>query len=368
MIDIKDKKDCSGCSACKNVCPRNAIEMWEDEEGFLYPKIRYELCTNCGLCERKCPVLNHGKKSILQEEKPRILEAYAGISLDEEIRKQSSSGGIFTEMAKKILEDNGVIFGAVFDENFNVVHSEVTEEADLSRIRGSKYVQSAINDTYKKAKEYLDSGRKVLYTGTPCQIEGLYSFLRKDYDNLYTQDLICHGVPSKKIWNEYLKYRKSTDKAMPTDISFRSKEEYNWTNFAMSFKYEDKKVEINHDDDTYMQIFLSDIALRPSCYSCKFKEKNRKADITLADFWGINNVLPNMNDEKGTSLVIVHSENGKKLLESISEKIKLEPVNFESAIVSNRNMVENANINKRKSDIFRDIGNIEFEDIIKRYI
>ena len=217
MINIENKKECVGCAACENVCPRNAINMVEDEEGFVYPKINNKFCISCGLCENVCPMLNEKKESEI------LPKAYAAYNINEEIRIKSSSGGIFTEIAKSIIEKNGIIFSAIFDKEFNVLHEEITNEKDLEKARGSKYIQSLIGDCYKKAKQYLENGKYVLFTGTPCQIEGLYSFLKKDYENLYTQDLICHGVPSKILWKKYLEYRNDVDRDSLEKITFRDK-------------------------------------------------------------------------------------------------------------------------------------------------
>lgn len=361
MLDIKNKSLCSGCGACKNICPKSAIEMVEDNERFIYPKINTQDCINCGLCEKVCPILNP------KEEESELPKAYAAYNKEDKIRSQSSSGGIFTEISKVIIKNYGVVFGAVFDEEFNVVHDEVTTESDLEKIRGSKYIQSDINETYKKAKKYLTEGKKVLFTGTPCQIEGLYAFLNKEYENLYTQDLICHGVPSKKVWVKYLEFRKKLDKGILQKVNFRNKENKGWSNYQLSFTYGDKIININHNEDLYMKLFLKDVALRPSCYECKFKKKRRRADITLADFWGINNVIPGMNDEKGTSLVIVHSKKGEKLLSSISNNIKCELVDFEMAIGHNKSMIKSANIENRREDLINDLDNLELEDIIEKY-
>lgn len=360
MLDIKNKSMCVGCEACKNTCPRNAIIMVEDKEGFCYPHINQEFCSNCGLCENTCPML-HPKT-----EDKSLPKAYAAYNNEKEIRMQSSSGGIFTEIAKIILKNNGVVFGAVFDKEFNVVHDEIIVEKDLRKIRGSKYVQSQIDDNYKKARYYLEKGIEVLFTGTPCQIEGLYSFLRKDYENLYTQDIICHGVPSKKVWRKYLKHRREIDNGeILENINFRNKENKGWSHYEVSFKYKDKEVNIGHNKDLYMKLFLKDVVLRPSCYNCKFKKKHRKSDITLADFWGINNVLPNMNDENGTSLVIVNSNKGSKLFKRIAKKITYEEVDFELAIKNNKSMISSAIINNKRKDVVSNLNDSNFEEIIK---
>lgn len=365
MIDLKSKSMCSGCSACKNICPRNAIKMVEDNEGFSYPVVDSNLCVNCGLCIKSCPI-NQSKEQDI--EKDSVPKAYAVYNKNEDIRMKSSSGGVFTELAKEIIKNNGIVFGAVFDEDFNVFHDEINNEKDLEKIRGSKYIQSNINNTYAKAKQYLEEGKEVLFTGTPCQIEGLYSFLRKNYENLYTHDLICHGVPSKKAWRKYLEYREKVDGQKPEKIEFRNKEKSGWSNYIVTFSYKQAHVDINHEEDLFMKIFLSDIALRPSCYECKFKKINRKADITIADFWGINNVMPSMNDEKGTSLMIIHSQKGEKLFKKIIDRIEYKEVDFFQSIKSNQNMIKSANIENRKEELFNDLDSMDIEKIVEKYV
>lgn len=359
MINIHNKSKCSGCYACYNICPKNAIEMIQDEKGFLYPKVIKEKCINCGLCDKICPIIN--KTEILNSP-----QAFAAYNKDEKVRKESSSGGIFTLLAEKILEQEGVVFGAKFDENFNVIHSYIERKEDLEVFRGSKYVQSKIVDTYKKAEEFLKDDRLVLFTGTPCQIEGLKAFLRKDYDNLYTQDLICHGVPSPKAWRKYLEFHEKKDGSRPMRINFRQKDD-GWNLYALLLQYNNNAYKTNHNDDLFMQTFLQNVCLRDSCYDCSFKSKHRKSDITLADFWGIDQVLPEMNDDKGTSLVIINSEKGEKLFNEIKEKLVLKETNLEKAINFNKSMIKSVVIPKTRESFFKDLDQLEFDKLAKKY-
>lgn len=359
MINIEDKSKCCGCHACFNICPKNAIEMIQDEKGFYYPKVLKEKCVNCGLCNKVCPIL--ARVEITNSPK-----AFAVYSKDEEIRKQSSSGGVFSLIAEKILEQNGVVFGAQFDEKFKVIHTYIEKKEDLEQLRGSKYVQSQINDTYKKAEEFLKQDRFVLFTGTPCQIEGLKQYLRKDYEKLYTQDLICHGVPSPIVWEKYLEYRNKMDKEVPNKISFRNKDN-GWKIFNMKFEYHNKTYKENQHKDIFMQAFLKNVSLRDSCYNCSFKKKNRVSDITLADFWGIQNILPEMDDDKGTSLVIVNSEKGNEIFENIKEKVIFQEVDFETAIKYNKSMTESVKENGKREKFFEKLDKVEFNKLVKKY-
>lgn len=358
MITIKNKNECCGCSACASKCPKNAITMVEDEYGFKYPKINEELCTNCGLCEKVCPVLKKMNRK-------NNIKAYACYNNNEQIRMQSSSGGIFTLIAEYILQNKGVVFGAMFDEKFGVYHNCVENINELAKLRTSKYMQSIIGNTYKQAEEFLKQGRMVLFTGTPCQIEGLIAFLGKEYENLYTQDIICHGVPSPKVWNKYLEFLNK--KSKPLEVNFREKNN-GWREYSLSVKYNDKKYIKNHNEDIYMKAFLKKLSMRDSCYNCAFKKENRLSDITLADLWGINNIAPEMDDNKGTSLVIVNSEKGTELYNAIKTQIVDKQVDFYNAIKYNPSMVKSVSMNENREEFFKNLDNIEFDKLVKMYV
>lgn len=360
MIQIKDKFNCSGCSACFNICPKNAIEMKEDDEGFKYPIVNKKRCINCGMCEKTCPIIN-------KKERKNKVKVYAAINQSSDVRMQSSSGGIFTLIAEYILEQNGIVFGAKFDNDFNVKHEFIQDKEQLKEFRGSKYVQSNIGDTYKKTKEFLEKQKYVLFTGTPCQIEGLYAYLQNDYKKLYTQDIICHGVPSPKVWSKYLKYRKEVDNAILKKIEFKNKDD-GWQNWNLKFSYEKKAYKNSLNNDIYVQAFLKNISLRDSCYNCNFKKKNRISDITLGDFWGIQNVNPKFGDNQGTSLVIINSDKGRELFEKIINNIIYEEVDFESAIKYNTSMIKSPKKPKSRKKFFENIDNIPIDKLVKRYL
>ena len=280
---------------------------------------------------------------------------------------ESSSGGIFSLIAEYVLKNNGSVYGACFNDKLEVEHKEIISIENLNLLRGSKYIQSNLKDLFKKIKLQLENGKMILFTGTPCQVEGLKQFLQKDYSNLFLQDLICHGVPTKKVWNKYLRnIEKEYGKIK--NISFRDKTNEGWNKYELLFEFENNKKFINHSKDLFMRIFLSDIALRDSCYSCKFKKKHRESDITLADFWGINNIIPEMNDEKGTSLVIVHTEKGKLLLEKIKERAKIKEVNFEEAISYNPSMINSPDISKMNNEFFEELEEKDLEKLVKKYV
>lgn len=360
--DVINKENCTGCMACKNVCPRNVIEIVESEKGFLYPKIKKEYCINCGICRKICPVENK-----LEENKFEI-EVYACRNRDENIRLKSSSGGIFTLIANYILNQKGIVFGAVFDDEFEVKHVWTDEEKGLEKLRCSKYLQSKIGDSYKEVKRFLEDGKKVLFTGTPCQIEGLLSFLRKDYENLYTQDIICHGVPSPKVWRKYLEYKKTIYNETPKKVNFRKKDIEGWNSYYVNFTFSKKEENVFFKKDAYMKLFLKNFDLRDTCYSCNFKKEKRKSDITVADFWGINNVRPEMNDEKGTSAVLVNSPKGKELFENIKKYIDYTKEHIEDIKKYNPSFIKSSTYNEKREEFFEDINKESFENIVKKYL
>jgi len=361
---IENLENCSGCHACFSVCPKSAITMSENSEGFLYPQIDSDKCIKCGLCEKDCPSLNPIKKE------NEDTKAYAAINKNEAIRLDSSSGGIFTAIAEKVIEENGVVFGAKFASDFSVVHGWTDTIEELADFRGSKYLQSVIGNNYKECKTFLESGRKVLFSGTPCQVQGLKKYLQKEYANLLTVDFICHGVPSPLVWQKYINYRAEKIRAKRGEIvktSFRRKND-GWKMFSLSFTFaNDSEYRATLNKDPYMQIFLKDIALRESCYDCKCREIARPSDITLADFWGVQNVLPEMDDDKGTSLVFTHSEKGAVLLNSIKGVCDFKEIEAADGAKYNTAIVSSPKRPKQRDIFYADLEKLQFKQIVKKY-
>ena len=325
MVVIKDKKDCCGCNACVQKCPKQCIVLLEDSEGFSYPRVNMDVCIKCNICESVCPVLNQSEKRVPKE-------VFAAKNYDEGIRRESSSGGFFSAIAESILRERGVVFGARFDENWNVVHDYVEVIEELSKFRGSKYVQSVIGNSYQKVEAFLKNGRKVLFTGTSCQVAGLKRYLGRDYENLLTIDFVCHGVPSPKIWQKYLKEvvdgKESSEhtKLKIKNISFRDKSS-GWIKFSlaicMCFGQDEENngiqsnqvcIKENVLSNLYLRGFIHNLFLRPSCYKCPAKSLRSMSDITMGDYWGINIVNPLLFDDKGMNFVFVNNDKADKYI------------------------------------------------------
>ena len=309
MIDIKNKKQCCGCGSCKLICPVAAIEMNKDEEGFQYPIVNTKICVNCGKCERVCPELNPRELS----ERSKVFAAYRN---DLNLRLKSQSGGVFSVIAEQIISEGGIVFGAGFDQNWIVKHKGINRLENIEFLRGSKYVQSDLEETYKEAEQYLKQGSKVLFSGTPCQIQGLKSYLQQDYEGLFTIDLICHGVSSPEVWNQYLK-EYLADKQLH---KYCQKDKRRNNAITYTLKDGTEIVEAS-EDNIYMKGFYKDLFQRPSCHKCGFKGIERCSDITLGDFWGIENYLPEFGDKYGISAVIVHDNKGEKLFQKIEKNL-----------------------------------------------
>jgi len=332
----------------------------QNSEGFRHPQVDEAACLSCGKCSSVCPVIK-------SESGQAVLDAYACMHKDEAVRLKSSSGGVFTLLAEAILRQGGVVFGAAFAEDFSVHHVAVERLEDVAKLRGSKYVQSTIGNAYKECRAYLESGRLVLFTGTPCQVDGLLCFLGKEYDNLLTQDLICHGAASPAVWEKYIEFREKKAASKTQGAFFRHKK-YGWKTYSVLFTF------INNTEyaqpltkDLFMQGYLANLFLRQSCYRCHAKSLTRRSDITLADFWGARHILPDMDDDKGTSLVLVSSEKGQKLFNEIQDGMRWKQVDFMQAIAYNSAINKSAPLPPRRDAFCRAVMEMPFDEAIKRY-
>lgn len=351
--EITHKNRCTGCMACLNACPKDAIKIVQDKEGFLHPEIDKEKCTKCGLCKKICP-MNQDYKCNIEDPK-----AYAVINKNEEERINSSSGGFISVIAQEVLNDNGVIYGVALEEN-EAKHIRIDNKNDLYKIMGSKYLQSKIDLILREVKEDLENGKKVLFTGTPCQIEGLNSYLNKEYNNLICLAVICHGVPSPEVFKRYLEEKGNID-----SVNFRNKNS-GWHKFSMKYLYEDGTEEVKkYSEDTYMKGFLKNYFLRESCYNCqaRFDNKNR-ADIIIGDYWGIENVFPDMDDDKGVSALILNSEKAINIFEKLKDKLIYRETNIDDISKANPVLTKSVKYTKNRDLFFELIKNNQIEVVI----
>ena len=358
-INISYKKDCCGCSACYSICPKKAITMEEDSEGFLYPKVDQNTCIDCHLCEKVCPIKNR------KEEVPKAQRGFLIRNLDEQILEESTSGGAFSAFAKAILDEGGVVFGACFDDAYNVHHISVLDEKDLNKFRNSKYVQSDLEKTFEECKSYLLMGRKVLFSGTPCQIEGLKSFLGKNYDNLYLIDVVCRSVPSRLLWRKYIEFRRQKNKNI-SPVAFRDKSRYGYEYSQMRFDDGERHYS-GVESDPYLRAFFSDLAVRPSCYNCKFKKRYRESDLTLWDCFPIQKFEKSLDDNKGVTRCLTHSLKGTKMVESIKEDCIIKEIDSNFLVNDSKEMVCSVKRNGKRDLFFEDIYGSECELVFKKW-
>ena len=354
------KKQCTGCGACASVCPHNAIKIVQGKDGFSYPLIDKQKCTKCGLCDKVCPVE-------LPNVKSKCKQAFAAIIKDEYIRLKSSSGGMFSALSENIINNGGAVFGAGFDENFTVRHMCAEDMDGIEKLRGSKYVQSDIGESFRDIKSLLKQHRTVMFVGTPCQVAGLKSYLGKEYDNLITVDLICHGVPSPVFWKKYIEYREKVAEAKTQKIFFRHKKN-GWKIYSVQFIFDDCTEYIQSlTKDLYMKGFLSNLFLRDSCYKCKFKNDNYYSDITLADFWGIDKIMPDINDNKGVSLVLANTEKGLDEISKTVNCMDLYKVDTQDALRGNISYYESVEYTPLQRLALFDTERLEFDILIDKY-
>jgi coenzyme F420-reducing hydrogenase beta subunit len=339
MIEVLEHNKCTGCAACYTACSHNAIIMQYDEEGFEYPVINQESCLDCGLCQNVCPVLQYDKRHVLRTANNGAQIGYAARNKNFEQRMISSSGSIFPPIAEWILGNGGIVVGTAYDGKYNAVHLIIDTKEKLKEIQGSKYLQcKADNTTFKRIREELKTGRLVLYSGMACQVEGLKSYLRKDYDNLYTIDLICMGIPSSVVWQKYLNAFFKGEKIL--HINFKEKS-IGWDTFSFYVKTDKREFKERGMENLYLQSMFRSWNMRPSCFQCPFKKEERFSDFTLADCWGASKLVPEINDNKGLSSVIVHSKKGHVLWQELSDRIDYREISIEDIAAGNSNLVQN---------------------------
>ncbi len=365
-INLCDNNSCTQCHACELTCPKHCISFIEGKDGFSVPVIDRSLCVECGLCMQACHQITHAKRKV----KPKY--TYAAWSLEDSVRTTSSSGGVFTEIARYVFAKGGVVFGAVMDNGMKVHHSMAENMNELLPMRGSKYVQSDLTGTYKAVKDQLKTGRMVLFTGTPCQVGGLHAFLKNDYDNLLTCDLVCHGVPSQKSFNTYCDRVGLTDKEV-AEISFRytkgwglqmasrshlvspSKDgDYKWQNISPRKSY-------------YLRAFTSGLMFNEACYACQYTTPERISDFTLADFWGIGAQIPfTHSSQKGVSLLLVNTAKAQQVLDGCPQ-LFVEERSLEEAVKGNHNLSKCSGRPALRDTYVADAEKMSLKNLFKKY-
>ena len=336
-----------------NVCPKNAIKMIEDNEGFKYPKVDMNKCINCGLCRKVCPIIN---KAIFNDFVPK---AYLFQNKKEDVRSDSTSGGFFSAIGEYVIEQHGVVYGAAFDEDFKVYHAGVTKKEDLKKFRKSKYVQSNLSSVFTEIKKHLDSNQLVVFSGTPCQVAGLNNYLNKKYDNLILVDIMCHSVPSPLYYEKYKEYilnKMNANKIL--NVNFRDKRKYGYKYSMMTVETDNGVYSQGVDTDPYLRAFFGDYSVRPSCYNCRFKTQKRVSDITIWDCFNINEIDKSFDDDKGTTRVLVQSEKGMNLLNHL-EDVRIKEIDSIIATGKVHEMTHSVKPNSKRNEFFNAINTDE---------
>lgn len=356
-ISAINKHDCTGCHVCLNICPVQAIEMLPDSEGFLHPSIDENRCIQCGNCLNSCPIWN--KPEVYKEK-----NAYAAYARDDKEHSTSSSGGIFAVLARYFLCNGGYICGAAFDETVTLKHVLTNKEEDLKKIKGTKYVQSELGSTYQKIKDLLEKETPVLFSGTPCQVAGLRSFLGKQYDDLLTVDLICHGVPSPAVFRKYLLEIGGNNSVQ--NMSFRDKTN-GMSDVYLTFDLSNGEVvRERYSDSEYIKGFIQNLTIRPSCFRCRFKGLNRCSDITIGDYWGLNDYHPEMITEMGTSAALVHNKQGQKYFDLVKDDLRYEKSKPENIAFWNICLEQSVEYNPSREEFFKRLEAMTIKENINK--
>lgn len=360
MLELKSEL-CCGCTACVSACPTQCLQMVDNGEGFLIPSIKENsTCVDCGLCNKVCPVLNR-KAEIKQLQTGYIVQ-----NKDDQIRKESTSGGAFSAIAQYVFDLGGIVYGAAYGDNFRVEHIGIEDESQLWRLRNSKYVQSFLGDTFRQIEKQLKQGRTVCFSGTPCQIEGLHSFLRKDYENLIFVDVVCHGIGSPLIWEKYLELNEGN---VPEHIYFRWKH-YGYKYSTMSFFKDNKEVYYGGvESDAMLRAYFSNSCDRLTCYDCPFKKRYRISDITIWDCFQPRYFDKSFDDDKGTTSVLVHSEKGSRIFDGILKKklLKYCKVDADALVYGNREMVDSVSCGNAREALFLDAKKLAGKELFEKY-
>lgn len=360
MINIVDKSKCCGCSACASICPKQCISMVEDNEGFLYPQVKASICIECGICEKVCPEIH-------VKEKAGNPIAYVIQNKDMHVLRDSTSGGFYTSLANYIIALGGGVFGALFNDKFEVIHSYSNSYEGITLFRGSKYVQSKIEDTYKLCKKLLSQNRIVCFSGTPCQIQGLISFLKGNNKNLITVDVVCRGVPSPKFFREYRYFREKEYGANISKIKFRDKY-YGYQYSTLSIEFSNKKYyHVGMEADPMLSFFFKGMCSRPSCHNCSFKSISRISDFTIHDCWHATKFDKKFGN-KGATMLYIHTPKGESIFEKIKPDFIYKACDYKQAALYDGIMIENCAIaNPLRTQFFKDFNSLPMKQLIQKY-
>lgn len=363
----KDKKECFGCGCCQEICPIKCIVMTKDKEGFSYPKINMEQCINCRKCITVCPYQNNLKLI----DKDFQQEVFAAVNRDEKILYESSSGGAFDAIIKSYCQRDDMVFGVSYDTNLQVMHQAARANVAGEKFRKSKYVQSEVGHTYSEAKKFLQEGKKVLYSGTPCQIEGLKAYLGKQYDNLLTVDVVCHGVPSQKIFDKYIHELEKKYHDTILKVEFRHKEfkHRKWDSKLLKVIFTSgKDIVLDYNTSEYLRGYANGLFFRPSCSICQFASNKRVSDLTIADFWGISSYKEDLDEHKGTSLIIANSPKGKEIVAKMGNYMELYDIDYEKAIKHNARLRNPDKGHTKRAEFFENLDSESFYKNVNKLI
>lgn len=364
MIKLLRPEDCCGCTACATICGHGAITMETDVKGFAYPRIDESACTDCGLCDRVCPIIARKKMNLEAKSYQGI---FAGRITDDDALFRSASGGAFWAIASEVISNDGMVFGAVYDKNMRVVHRGADTLEACRAFQGSKYSQSDTFQAYREVRDILRSGRQVLFTGVPCQVDGLKRFLIKSYDNLLTMDVLCHAVPSPKIFADYISYVNSKHNGRLINLSMRDKTRYGWGH-PYSYRYDFSDGRSLLDSSKVIdwgRIYFSRLVNRPCCHECKYTNLNRPSDISVADFWGDRNLHTDIRSKKGTSLLIVNTPKGEAVVKALRDKMVLSKVSEEDAMQPS--LYEPTTDDSRTQTLWNDYEEHGFNYMLNKY-
>lgn len=364
MVSEIAKEKCTGCGACQSVCPLKCITMQPDEKGFLYPQVEIRHCVNCGKCSMVCPVENKVERKMNDVEP----ETWAAWSLEHNIRYESTSGGVFTELALEVLRQKGYVCGARYNEEHMVEHIMINKVSDLGKIRQSKYVQSDTKKVYIEAEEYLKKGEYVLFCGTPCECAGMYNYLGKEYDNLLCVDFVCRGSNSPKVYKLFLQSLEEKYGSKVSRVWFKNKA-LGWRRFSTRVEFENGEV---YSEDRYTDLYIrgyiaANLYMRDSCADCQYKTMPRISDITLGDFWGIKTESVGAETDGGTSLVMLNSSKGREIFKRIQHRLFVNKRTFSEACNGNKCILESPKFNEKANIFWQDVDVMNIMDNIRRF-